>query len=214
MGAATGALGARNTTSRAKPSSMASGLALVRKATVSRTGVVPGSFAPRSVMGKKASALAAPLACMARTLKRLGRPEEAFLAEARAQAADRTDFRSAMLLASRASEVGLFDIARRSAERATQMAPDADETWWRLAEVHVEAVPGDPAAAAAAVARALAIGAPVTPRQRSIWGRVEAANGRVAAAIEHLEAAMGEADKIPPLARGKAQALLTRLRAQ
>jgi len=158
---------------------------------------------------------AEPHACMARSLRRLNRAEEALAAELRADGLDGAkDFRRSMAIAHRAIEVGLSDLARESAERATRLAPNEDGVWWRLAEVHLETTPTDPAAAAAAVAKAVAIDQAVSPREHALWGRAEALNGRVEAAIEHLEIALRDPEKLPAIFREKATNVLRQMRAR
>lgn len=154
-----------------------------------------------------------PYACMARSLRRMNRSEEALAAEIRADALAPGDFRRATTLAIRALEVGLYDLARETAEFATRLAPSDDGVWWRLAEVNLETQPMDPAAAAAAVARAVAIDKSVSPREHALWGRSEAANGRVESAIEHLELALRD-DKLPPVSRERAENALRQMRSR
>jgi tetratricopeptide (TPR) repeat protein len=156
-----------------------------------------------------------PRACMARTLRRLDRHEEAFVAEVQAMpftTAD--DWRHAMTVATRAMEVGLHATARRQATRATEIAPERAQTWWRLAEAHLEAEPVDAARAAAAVAAALERDPTPAPRELVLQARSEAASGAVQAAIEHFEAALADPEKIPPILRAKAERELARLRGQ
>ncbi len=172
-----------------------------------------GALAQFEAAARLAPTEAAPHACMARTLKRLDRIEEAFVEEVRASTvASPDDYSARMMLALRALEVDLPAVARDAAESAVRIAPDNDGTWWRLAEVCLEIRPIDAAGAAAAVERARAVDKAITPRERALWGRAEAANGNVQAAIDLLETALREEDKLPPASREKARAALARLR--
>ncbi len=174
-----------------------------------------GALAQFETAARLAPTQSAPYACMARSLKRLDRVEEAFVAEVRANtfaAAD--DYARCMTLALRALEAELPDVARESAERATRIAPDNDGPWWRLAEVCLEVRPMDATGAARAVEQARAVDKSITPRERALWGRAEAANGHAQQAIELLEAALRDEEKVPPASREKARAALARLREQ